>query len=285
MWKKRLAAGLFLVTALLTSHEMVSAQRLLTRTVDKRPGIRAGEVQEFLVPSKQYGRDRRILVYTPPLYSETHPPYDVLVVFDANDYMNTVRLPMMLDTLIATGRISPTIAILIDDSTSTVRLNDLANHARFVHFVGDEVIPYFRSVYNMTKQPRRTVIMGSSAGGLAAAYVAVERPDLFGNVLALSGAFWRSAEGATTPPFEWLTKRYSMLPKRDLVFILDVGTTETNRTAGGSGPVFIEAVRNFRNGLLLKKYPVQYTEVPGGTNSYATWKSRIPRHLVALFRL
>jgi pimeloyl-ACP methyl ester carboxylesterase len=42
--------------------------------------------------------------------------------------------------------------------------------------------------------PRRVIVTGSSAGGLAAAYVALMRPDLFGNVLSRSGAFWRGAE-------------------------------------------------------------------------------------------
>lgn len=274
-----------MLVALVTSHDVVSAQRLVAYKTDPRPGIRAGTLWEFRMPSKEYGRERRLLIYAPHGYSENHPPYDLLVAFDANDYMSEVRLPMILDTLIASGRISPTVAILVDDSTSTARLDDLANHARFVRFIGNEVIPYVRGFYNITRAPRRSVIMGSSAGGLAAAHIAGERPDLFGNVLALSGGFWRGNEGSSAAPFDWLATRYGALPKRNIVFILDVGSTETNRTLNGAGPVFIDAVRRFRSVLVQKKYAVQYTEVPGGTHSYASWKKRIPTHLVALFRL
>jgi enterochelin esterase family protein len=275
----------FVMIALTTSHASVAAQGLVAYKPDPRPGIRAGTVQEFRIPSREYGRDRRILIYAPAGYSENHAPFDLLVAFDANEYMTEVRLPVVLDTLIALGRISPTVAILIDDSTSSTRLNDLANHARFVRYIGNEVIPFVRGLYNITRSPRRSVIMGSSSGGLAAAQVAGERPDLFGNVLALSGAFWRGNEGSTSAPFEWLTARYGALPKRNIAFILDVGTSETNRTADGSGPVFIDAVRRFRSVLVQKKYAVQYTEIPGGTPSYNTWKKRIPTHLVTLFRL
>jgi len=83
-------------------------------------------------------------------------------------------------------------------------------------------------------------LCGASAGGLAAAYVALARPELFGNVLAQSGAFWRGNEGTNGPPYEWLAHEVVTRPRREVRFYLEVGGDETAH-AVGVGPVFIEA--------------------------------------------
>ena len=41
----------------------------------------------------------------------------------------------------------------------------------------------------------RTVLAGSSYGGLAATTVAMRHPEVFGNVLSMSGSFWWSPPG------------------------------------------------------------------------------------------
>jgi enterochelin esterase-like enzyme len=242
-----------------------------------------GKVEAATVASKAYGRDRRIWVYTPPGYSP-NIKYNLLLVFDGADYQRDIPLPAILDSLYSHGKLPPFVAILIDDSTSTARLDDLANHAKFVDFLAGEVLPFVHSRWSATTDPHRTLVTGSSAGGLAAAYVALARPDLFGNVLAQSGAFWRGNEGSNGPPFEWLATRYAAAPKRDIRFILQVGALETLKVLGGTGPVFLDASRRFRDVLRTKGYPVNYTEVSGGQHSAATWKVRLPAALVAIGR-
>jgi hypothetical protein len=49
-------------------------------------------------------------------------------------------------------------------------------------------------------------------------------------------------------------------PHRDIRFFVDVGSLETH-PAVGVGPVFIDAVRRFRDVLRTKGYPVIYTEL------------------------
>lgn len=43
----------------------------------------------------------------------------------------------------------------------------------------------------------RTVVAGSSYGGLASAYMGLMHPELFGNVLSLSGSYWWAQEGTS----------------------------------------------------------------------------------------
>ena len=240
-----------------------------------------GRVDDYQVASRQYGRQRKLWVYTPPGYS-AKTTCDLLVAFDGGEYLDQIPLPLMLDTLLAAKRLRPTVAVLIDNATSTERLADLANRERFAAFLGDELIPWVRARWNVSHDPRHTIVTGSSAGGLAAANVALARPDLFGNVLSQSGAFWRGNEGSNAAPFEWLTDRYAAAPKRDLCFVLDVGALESTGAIGGTAPSILAANRRLRDVLVQKGYSVTYTEVPAGGHAPEFWRLRLADDLATL---
>jgi len=242
-----------------------------------------GRVDEHWLTGSSAGRPRRIWVYTPPGYSaKNSTDDDLLVVFDGGVYLSAIPLPTILDTLLAAKRLPPMVAVFIDDSSSTARLADLANHERFAQFVCEDVVPWVRRNWKVTHDPHRTAITGSSAGGLASAFLALRRPDLFGNVLSQSGAFWRGAEGSDGAPFEWLTSQFASSPKRDVRFFLDVGSTESRGAVGGTAPSILDANRRLRDALRAKGYAVTYTEVPGGGHAPEFWRQRLPAGLVTL---
>jgi enterochelin esterase family protein len=221
-------------------------------------------------------------VYTPADYPKScGAGCNLILAFDGGMYLGAMPLPTILDSLTAARRTPPTVAILFDNG-GTTRLDDLANHDRFATFVADELIPWARAQWTVTRDPSRTIITGSSAGGLAAAYIAFKRPDLFGNVLSQSGAFWRGNEGANDAPFEWVTAQYQSAPKRDIRFVLEVGALETTGAMGGAAPSLVAANRKLRDALVAKQYRVEYFEVPGGQHSPETWGVRLPFGIVAL---
>ncbi|HEX9106821.1 MAG TPA: alpha/beta hydrolase-fold protein, partial [Longimicrobiales bacterium] len=252
------------------------------RSIDPRKTVAAGRVLEYLLHDRQYERDRRIYVYTPPGYSADRPAYGLIVAFDGPDYLDTIPLPLMLDTLQAARRIPPLVAVLVDDSSGEVRIADLGNRAKFATFLGEELMPWVRSHWHVTRDPARTIVTGSSAGGLAAAFAAFKRPDLFGNVLSQSGAFWRGEEASNDPPYEWLTRQYALGPKWPIRFFLDVGGQETRGALGGSAPSIRDANRRFRQVLLTRQYDVRYFEVPDGQHAPQYWRKRLPNGIVAL---
>jgi pimeloyl-ACP methyl ester carboxylesterase len=49
---------------------------------------------------------------------------------------------------------------------------------------------WVRERYAIRSDPRQAVIGGVSAGGLMAAFAALRHPEVLGNVLSQSGAFW-----------------------------------------------------------------------------------------------
>lgn len=174
------------------------------------------------------------------------------------------------------------VAVFIDDSLGSVRTAELGNSVKFGKFLAGEVIPFARRNLNVTRDPHRTIVTGSSAGGLAATNLAFSHPEIFGNVISQSGAFWRGSEGSNSAPFEWLTTQYADSPKKDVRFVMDVGALETIKVLGGSGPVFIEANRRLRDVLKAKGYAVEYAEVPNGKHAPEFWRPRLPLDIVAI---
>lgn len=59
----------------------------------------------------------------------------------------------------------------------------------FSDFVVNTVMPYINGNYNVYADREHTHICGSSSGGIESFYIAMEHPDLFGSVGALSPAF------------------------------------------------------------------------------------------------
>jgi len=274
------------VVALLGCSTLALAQapggRPAQRGIDPRKTVAAGRVMGYVLHDRQYERDRRVFVYTPPGYSSRHAPYGLVVAFDGPEYLDTIPLPLILDTLLAARKIPPLVAVLVDDSSREVRLDDLANRAKFASYLGDQLMTWVRASWHVTRDPAHTIVTGSSAGGLGAAFVAFKRPDLFGNVLSQSGAFWRGEEASDDPPYEWLTRQYALGPKWPIRFFLDVGGEETRGALGGEAPSILDANRRFRQVLLTRHYDVRYYEVPGGQHAPQFWKLRLPNGLVAL---
>ncbi|HKC47922.1 MAG TPA: alpha/beta hydrolase-fold protein [Gemmatimonadales bacterium] len=238
--------------------------------------VLAGRVSPFVVYDSAYLRPRRVWVYTPPGFTAgASTTYPLIVAFDGDEYRDTMPLPQVLDTLLATRKAPAFIAVLIDDSASAVRIADLGNSARMVRFLGQQLIPWVRARWPVTSDPHRVILTGSSAGGLASAFVAFARPDLFGNVWSQSGAFWRGAEASNSAPYEWLTEQVRSAAKRDVKFVLDVGALEDHPTLGGSGPNFLQAHRRFVDALRAKGYDVTATEVPQGNHAPQWWRQRL----------
>jgi enterochelin esterase-like enzyme len=239
-------------------------------------------VQEYSLFDSAYQRSRRIWVSTPAEYTPNGTPYPLLIAFDGADYRENIPLPYILDSLRAGGRAPAFVAVLIDDSSGATRIADLGNATRMGQFLTGQLLPWVRMHWHVTTDPHRVIITGSSAGGLAAAFVAFQHPGEFGNVLSQSGAFWRGAEASNSPPYEWLTAQVLAHERRDIVFFLDVGELEDHATLGGTGPNFRDANRRFRDALRKKGYMLTYTEVPKGRHAPEFWVPRLPIGIMTL---
>lgn len=245
----------------------------------RRPDVPAGTVKEGMaVSSAILEGSRPVAVYTPPGYEDrAGKTYPLLIVFDGSAYRDLIPLPVILDNLIAAGRIPPVVAVLAGRLEADERESDLSCSRPFSRFVAEELLPWARKGYRVNGD---VILAGSSLGGLAATCAAMERPDLFGNVLSQSGAFWWKPEGEKQ--FEWVNRQLANRPRLPLRFYLDVGSLEIRRKVG-NGIDLYGANHRLAETLRAKGYDHLFAEFSGG-HGYANWQGTISDGLVFLLK-
>jgi enterochelin esterase family protein len=250
----------------------------------KKAGTAEGGIDEHTIKSEIQKLERGVAVYTPPGYTSDARPNALLFLFDGDDYPSpSLAMPTTLNNLIAASKIPATVVVLVKN-VSGRRLKDLVPNPEFADFMAKELLPWVRARYKVTNDPRQTVVGGFSAGGLAAAYMGLRYPEVFGNVLSQSGAFWWApdhfldTEDATTEP-NWMAKQFIASPKLPLRFYLDAGTFELDKS--GKGGDILEATRHLRDVLLAKGYEVRYQQFVGG-HTDLSWRGTLADGLIAL---
>jgi enterochelin esterase family protein len=199
----------------------------------------------------------------------------LVLLFDGPSYaLGMHAAPRILDNLIADRRIRPAIAAFVASTTDVVRNRgvNLASPA-FTDAIARELVPWLRSSYAISAEPRDLVIGGYSAGAGAGARAALAHANVFGNVLAQSG-------GAATGSL------YLAAPKVPVRFYIDMGLYELPpRELPFDEAILAEGLtvagRKFRDILLAKGYDVTYRET-GGDHSYLHWRATLAEALMTL---
>ena len=246
-----------------------------------------GAVAEVQYYSNVLGAFRRLHVYTPPGYEKDQKTYPVLYLLhgssDSDDSWSTIgRANDILDNLIAAKKVRPLVVVFVKQPLQT-RNKDLSCSESFATFLAKDLIPWARSEYHVSADPKRSIIGGLSLGGLMASYCGLNHPDVFGNGLSQSGAFWFSPGiDVTAPPVlipegtlatDFLNAPVPASPTR---FYLEVGRFEDDFPS-----VLLSENRRFRDVLRAKGYPVTYAEYSAG-HSYLHWRGSLPDGLIAL---
>jgi enterochelin esterase-like enzyme len=242
-----------------------------------RPEVPASKIEESTFRSERLGNERIVRVYTPPGYDPKGKPLGLLIVLDGRTYTSDVPGPTILDNLLAAGRIPPVVAVFIANPSPEARVLELSCHPPFAEFLGRELIPWVLRGYRVSSDPARTVIAGSSLGGLAAACAAMKYPEIFGTVLSISGSFYWKPPGETEP--EGIARRLATGPKLKLRFYLEAGLMEGRPRP--ETPSLLESNRHLRTVLRAKGYDVKYQEFNGG-HSILNWRGSFANGLLAL---
>ncbi|KAF0093557.1 MAG: putative esterase [Puniceicoccaceae bacterium 5H] len=241
--------------------------------------VPAGKLQTHWFESQLLGNRRDITLYTPAQAPEGGPEMPLLIVFDADRYLEQIPGPAILDHLIAEGQIPPTIAVFVSNPTSQSRSEELPANPVFAESLATELLPWLEHYCTFTDDPQQRVLAGASYGGLAASSVAFFQPAAFGAVLSQSGSYWWAPEGAEGPAGAesepaWLNRQFAASDHRLIRFYLEAGTLET---ASDIRPTN----RALRDILHAKGYDVTYREFAGGHDDYA-WQFGFAQGLVAL---
>ena len=251
----------------------------------KNSSVASGTIEKQKIHSELLKNDHNLSIYLPPGYSANAAPYHLVVIFDESAYLTKVPTPVILDNLIAASKIPPTVAVLIANASQESRTVELTPNPKFADFLATELIPWTRAHYNVTSDPGKTVVAGSSLGGLTAVYAGYRHPEVFRNVLCQSGSFWWApdhsgtvSEGVVTEP-GWMAKQFIASSKLALKFYLDAGAFEFDSNGTGGG--ILETTRNIRDVLLAKGYEVHYQQFVGG-HDYLGWRGTFADGLMDL---
>ncbi|MFX1484761.1 MAG: enterochelin esterase domain-containing protein, partial [Promethearchaeota archaeon] len=134
--------------------------------IEEHEDVPKGKVELHRFRSDILDNERRVWVYAPPGYSpDDGREYGLIVLFDGKSYVDMVPTPTILDNLTAAERIKPMVAVIPDSLGMMTRIRELILNEDFNRFLVEELVPWVRENWSVTRDPSRVVVGGVSAGG------------------------------------------------------------------------------------------------------------------------
>lgn len=242
-----------------------------TTLINKRMGVPRGKITSERISTgfhalspKLTTEMRKVYFYQPPV----EQPVPLLVVFDGKEYLQRVRLPTMIENLVAQGRMAPVALAMIENAGKFRFMEYLTNEAT-IGFLVDNLIPAAQEKLNLVdihKSPGAYGLLGASMGGLISLYCGIRMPQIFGKVLAQSGAY-------TLDDFDTLI--WDLIRWQDKLSVkiwMDAGKFEW----------LLDCNRRMATLLAEKGYAVAYHEF-NGYHNYPVWRDDLWRGLEWIF--
>jgi predicted alpha/beta superfamily hydrolase len=157
-----------------------------------------GYVQQILFPSKSTNTSRRAFIYTPPDYGKDKSKrYPVLYLQhgwgeDETAWSNQGHVNLIMDNLIAEGKIKPFLIVMTYGMTNEIKFGGLKNFdiKPFQTVLVNELIPYVDANFNtIADQPHRAMA-GLSMGGMETKMITINKPEVFSHYALLSGGIY-----------------------------------------------------------------------------------------------
>ncbi|HWN98060.1 MAG TPA: alpha/beta hydrolase-fold protein [Blastocatellia bacterium] len=241
--------------------------------------------------SQLLARDRDVIVYLPPRYKKTRlKRYPVLYLNDGQNLFdgatsfipgNEWRVDETAERLIKSRAIEPLIVVgiyntgvdRVDEYTPTPdpRKGMGGKADLYARMILEELKPFIDANYRTLSGPKDTGIGGSSLGGLVSLYIALNNPEVFGRVAALSPSVWWDNRII-------VRQVNSLEVKPQLRIWLDIGTAEGEA---------VKALPLLRDALVEKGWKLgedlSYYEAPDAVHDERAWAKRVEPVLRFLF--
>lgn len=243
--------------------------------------------ENFTIP--QLNTTRKIWIYLPPDYETSKTKYPVIYMHDGQNLFDEFTsfsgewsVDETMDEIYkAMGKSAIVIGI---DNGGDKRLSEYSpwNNVKYktsgegdlyVDFLAKTLKPYIDKTYRTEKQASKTLIMGSSMGGLISLYASAKYPTVFGKAGIFSPAFWFVSENL---------KKYLNINKNNLKnskFYFVAGKNEDETMA--------PEIENVSELLLKKSVPAKNIIVKideDGTHSESYWKRELKASLIWLLK-
>ena len=161
-----------------------------------------GNVQQVLFWSPSTNTNRRAFVYTPPTYGK-NPKERFPVLYlqhgwgeDETAWSNQGHANLIMDNLIAAGKIKPFIIVMTYGMTNEVRFGGLQEFTAedFEKVLVDELVPYIDSHFLTKTDKWNRAMAGLSMGGFETKLITLRRSEVFGSYGLLSGGTYEPAD-------------------------------------------------------------------------------------------
>jgi enterochelin esterase-like enzyme len=251
-----------------TNHYFYMPAGSPTDLTRKNPSIPHGMVTRHVLSTASMdmviGRQRTVYLYQPPV----EEPAPLLVVWDGSDYLRRVRLPTILDNLLAEKRVRP-LALALVQNGGPARTVEYTCSDTTLGFLTQAILPLAQANLHLTDpQQGNYGVLGASMGGLMALYTGIRLPKLFNRVLSQSGAFIRE----DYDPVVYDLIRYT--PVQPIKIWLEVGIYDF--------PEIYTANQSMAALLQERGYTFTLQQYPAGHN-YPAWRDNLGRGLEELF--
>jgi enterochelin esterase-like enzyme len=161
-----------------------------------------GNVQQVLFPSPSTNTIRRAFVYTPPGYEkDKSKKYPVLYLQhgwgeDETAWSNQGHANLIVDNMIAEGKIKPFIIVMTYGMTNEVKMGGMKNFKidSFQTVLVDELIPYVDANFRTIANQSHRAMAGLSMGGMETHIITLNKPDVFSYYALLSGGIYSPEE-------------------------------------------------------------------------------------------
>jgi enterochelin esterase-like enzyme len=161
-----------------------------------------GNVQQVLFPSKSTNKSRRAFVYTPPGYEkDKSKKYPVLYLQhgwgeDETAWSNQGHANLIMDNLIAEGKIKPFIIVMTYGMTNEMKWGHLREFKvdSFQTVLVNELIPYVDANFRTLSDPAHRAMAGLSMGGMETHAITLNKPGVFSYYGLLSGGIYTPEE-------------------------------------------------------------------------------------------
>ncbi|RAP78235.1 alpha/beta hydrolase [Paenibacillus montanisoli] len=213
---------------------------------------------------------RDIRVYLPPGYNELLS-YPVVYCQDGEQFFNFGRIATIANQLVLDEGIEPFIIVGVDvdiKMRTAEYAPDGGRHAGYVAFIGEELIPYVESKYAARREAGARILAGDSLGGSVSFHIAITYPDLFHQVISLSGAFY--------PVSRAIAEQAEDLSRLELFMI--VGLQETAFKSDRGVFDFVAMNREMK-AILDAKGAVSHYGEHDGDHVWGFWQQHIPAAL------
>jgi enterochelin esterase family protein len=190
-----------------------------------------GRIERYEIHSEELAEQRELFLYTPHRDSSnagsSATPLPLLIVHDGAEALHIGRFHLILDNLIAAGRIAPTAALFIPPRN---RNYEYAFNDRYIRYCSEEALPFAIETLKgqgveISEDAADRCVLGASLGGLLSTMTLIRYPDVMGSCIAQSPAYWPNRGEIFRSPY--------LANARDLKVILQTGTICDARELAG----------------------------------------------------